>query len=601
MMDDNPLPNNDTLLEFSEAIPWHVIEDKKIRFNDKLKALANSGTQYFPLDEFSDAIDAPVVACMGTDDPNSANILMAKINGKQFVLGSVVSGRYRSGKTFTQAMTSYHLNPSVNHTNIAETDHPTTRIRAIGAELELGLLHPNGEGPTEDEMQAYIKSYHRHARQLGITPQIDREACQYQVEAHVAPSIGYHRTRSSLEGIMRALMTSSTETGLNTAIFSSYPIKSDFKLADDPKVHTAVDLMVEVNSQFDEYGERLKEIKQRYKIEESANVVETFRLQGCHIHLDLAGRSEALGLLTFYTLLRSATAIANGAVLKGGPFVNGTCDAELLCTREYLRSGTVTGRYFEMPVTPHLTDDGLSKFSGLLKSERVNAMARALLYEDKLGTPISAMHNPLGRVRPDLGTSKRICTVESTGMSINVSASRQAAILTDFEYSHALMENYFRKHGCNLEPMYEDQTLWEILGPLSTESFITQQNHSDRACTDIVLTTASGREATLSEFYEMKRLYMHKHLSDVAHIAPRDIDDVYSSLQRMLAPLSGNQAETIEQYVYDYKLRSTGNWGRILQNAFIEEGGVLGTHNPDAVLKVVNRVHTAISKRYLQG
>lgn len=598
---DNPLPKNKTLLEFSEAIPWHVVEDKKVRFNEKLKSVAESGTEDIPLDELSETIDAPVTACMGTDDPNNANILLAEINGKKFVLGSVVSGRYRSGKTIAQAMTSYHLNPSVNHTNISETDHPNTRIRAIGAELELGLLHPDGTGPTEDQMQAYITAYHRHARQLGITPQIDREACQYQVETHIAPSIGYHRTRGSLEGILRALVTSSAETGLNTAIFSSYPIKSDFKLADDPKVHTAVDLMVEVNSQFEGYTERLNTIKQRYQIDESANVVETFRLQGCHIHLDLAGRSEALGLLTFYTVLRSATAIANGAVLKGGPFVNGTCDPELLCTREYLRSGTVTGRYFEMPITPHLTDDGLAKFNGLLQSERVNAMARALLYEDKLGTPISAMHNPLGRVRPDLGTSKRICTVESTGMPINVSASRQAAILTDFEYSHALMENYFRQHGCNLEPMYEDKILWDILGPLSTDSFIAQQNQSDRKCTDIILTTASGQQVALGEFYEIKRQYMHKHLSDVAQVAPRDIDDVYASLQRMLAPLSGNQAKTIEQYVYDYKLRSTGNWGRILQNAFIEEGGALGSHNPEAVLRVVNRVHTAISERYLQG
>jgi hypothetical protein len=103
---------------------------------------------------------------------------------------------------------------------------------------------------------------------------------------------------------------------------------------------------------------------------------------------------------------------------------------------------------------------------------------------------------------------------------------------------------------------------------------------------------------TLAEFYEMKRVYMHQHLTDEAHIYPRDIDDVYMSLQRMLAPPSGQYAQTVEQYIYDHKLRSAGNWGQILKNAFIEEGGVPGTHNPDAVLKVVNRVHDALRMRY---
>ena len=30
-------------------------------------------------------------------------------------------------------------------------------------------------------------------------------------------------------------------------------------------------------------------------------------------------------------------------------------------------------------------------------------------------------HNPIGRVRPDLTTAKRVCTVESTGMPTNIS------------------------------------------------------------------------------------------------------------------------------------------------------------------------------------
>src|SRR5690606_24055688 len=214
-----------------------------------------------------------------------------------------------------------------------------------------------------------------------------------------------------------------------------------------------------------------------------------------------------------------------------------------------------------------------------------------LLYNGETpGQPVSAMHNPIGRVRPDLRMSKRVCTVESTGMPANISISRMAAVLTDVEFSHTLIENYFRKHGCDLEPMYNDQTLWAILGPLDQQTFRNLQDQSDRECTDVIITTAAGTQMSLVDFYEMKRRYMHKALVEISEVTPRDIDDVYTSLARMLAPLSGQSAQTIPQYVSDPKLKSTGNWGRILRNAFIEAGGSPGQHNPDAVLKVVNQI-----------
>lgn len=596
-----PLPSNETLVEYSESIPWQMIEDRKRAFNDAVKALADSGSDA-PLDlaALSNHVGLPISAYYPDAPPEQGNVFLAEYNGHKFVLGSTVSARYRSGKTHAKAVVPYNFNPSVNHTNLADTDAPTTQMRALGAELELGLLHPDGRGPVESEMQTFIRAYQQHARRIGVTPQIDREACQYQVECHVAPGIGYQLTRASLDGIMSSLIAASEVTGLITAILSAYPTLSDFKLSDDPKVMTARDLMIWVNAAVPEYGEKLARAKARYGIAPDANVIEVFRIQGCHIHLDVAARSEALGLLQFVTLLRSATAVANSSILKGGPFVNGTCDAELLCVRESIRATTITGRTLGMPLTPHLRPGDLDKYADLLKSERVNSVVRALLYEDGLGIPNSAMHNPMGRLRPDLGSTKRICTLESTGMPVNISASRQAAVLTDFEFSHALMENYFRQHGLDLDPMREDKTLWAILGPLDIDTFHAQHAQSDRLGHELTLKTAAGTEMSVPEFYEMKRMYLHKHLVDVAQIRPRDIDDVYSSLQRMLVPPSGQQAQTVEQYICDTKLRSTGNWGRILRNAFIEEGGTPGTSNPDAVLRVVNRMHAALRTRYLQ-
>ena len=91
---------------------------------------------------------------------------------------------------------------------------------------------------------------------------------------------------------------------------------------------------------------------------------------------------------------------------------------------------------------------------------------------------------------------------------------------------------------------------------------------------------------------------MHQHLIDLVDVRPRDIDDVYMSLERMLNPPSGRIADTPEHYINDSARRSTGNWGRILREMFVAEGGVPGEHCPDAVLHTANRVHRALEQRY---
>ncbi len=596
------LPSNEILTAISADADWQEIERQKRNFNRALQTLVDENYDgELPLEQLSDAVGAPLTTYFDPKQSDSGNVILTHFNGRPIVLGSMVSKRYRGDHPVAECIVPYNLNPSVNHTNIEQTEDPLTRMRVLGAELELGLVHPDGKSPTEDEVQSYIHAYYTHASRIGIYPRLDREACQYQVEAHIAPSVGYQKTRTALNGMFSALAAASQDTGMVTAIMSCYPTDSDFRMTNHPKVQTAVDLMLEVNELFPEYKQRLVERQRRYSIPPDSHYVNLFRNQGCHIHIDLAGRSEALGLLTFYTVLKSATAVANSAVLKGGPFVNGTCDPELVCAREYLRGATVTGRFLDLPLSPHTSEHGLDRYADLIRRERVNSVGRAMLYDDGMGEPISVMHNPIGRVRPDLQTMRRVCTVESTGMPANVSASRMAAVLTDFEFSHAVIEQYFRKHGCDLAPMHEDKTLLAILGPLDPVSFNAQQDASDREGTDVTVKTAAGTEMTLAEFYEMKRRYMHRALADISEVSPRDIDEVYTSLGRMLEPLSGHAAQTIEQYIIDPKLRSTGNWGKILRNTYLEMGGVLGKHEPQIVQAIVNRVHEAMRTRYFQS
>ncbi|MCC6803350.1 MAG: hypothetical protein IT319_10720, partial [Anaerolineae bacterium] len=429
------LPSNDTLAAFSEAAPWQEVEHIRRQFSRVLEtAAADTMHDELPLDMFSEAIGAPVTTYYDAGNLNTGNVLLTEIQGRQLVLGSVVSERYRSGHTLLESIVPYNLNPSVNHTNISETEDSLTRLRVLGAEIELGLMHPDGASPTEAEVHGFISAYSGHALRIGVYPRLDREACQYQVEAHIAPSVGYNKTRNALNGMMTTLSLASRDTGLRTLIFSCYPTESDFKMTDHPKVTTAVDLMLQVNRMVPEYAERLTHVQQRYHVDPAtSHYVNMFRNQGCHIHIDLAGRSEALGLLTFHTMLKSATAVANSAVLKGCPFVNGTGDPDLLCAREYLRSVTVTGRYLDLPLSPHFSSTGLDNYASLLMLERANATGRAMMYDEYDGEKISLMHNPIGRIRPDLGTPKRVCTVESTGMPTNISASRMAAVQVDFE------------------------------------------------------------------------------------------------------------------------------------------------------------------------
>lgn len=593
---DTPLPSNDTLIAYGNDLPWQDIERKRRKFNS---VFTDYIKDTLDLEGLSQSIGTQVEAYYDASNLAGGNVLIARENGHAFVLGSVVSERYRGEHSFSESIVPYNLNPSVNHTNIQQTEDPTTLLRVLGAEIELGVMLGDGTSPDESQMQEYIEAYARHAQRLGVYPKLDREACQYQVEAHIAPSIGYPKTRTALNGMMTALALASAETGMLTAILSCYPTESDFKMTEHPKVQTAVDLMLEVNDFFPQYQQNLRDVKARYHVEyPDTHYVNMFRNQGCHIHIDIAGRSEALGLLTFYTILRSATALANSALLKGCPFVNGTCDPDLLCAREYLRSTTVTGRYLQLPISPNFSADGLEQYASLLKLERANSVGRALLYDEHLGKPVSLMHNPVGRVRPDLSTSKRVTTVESTGMPTNVSASRMAAVLTDFEFSHAVIENYFRKHGCDLGPMYDDKVMWAVLGPLSAQSIQKQSDASDRLGSDATVITATGEEMTLADFYQLKRKFMHRALVDLDEVAPRDIDDVYMSFSRMLEPLSGQAAQTIHQYICDSKRRSTGNWGMILKNAFIEAGGVPGNHCPDAVLTVVRQINSALQQRY---
>jgi hypothetical protein len=315
------------------------------------------------------------------------------------------------------------------------------------------------------------------------------------------------------------------------------------------------------------------------------------------MHVDIAGRSEALGLLSYMMNLGSASAVANAALLKGGPFMDGACDPELLCVRERVRAISITGHYVGVPLTPHLMDEGMEKHAHLLRANLANGTARALLYGEEDGLPYSGMHNMLGRVRPDLETAKRVCTLESTGMPSNPSAERLAAVANDFQFSQLAIEHYFRQHGTDLAAMYSDHDLLDVFGPLERRTFEAMIDESDRNCTEMMLETAGRSRLSLIDFYEKKRRVLKRLLAPLNVVDTRDVDSLYDRIYHFLTAPNG-AATTIEDFISHPTRRGTGNWGRILRDAFVEAGGTPGTKNPDAVNKVVRQLHQALLQRY---
>ena len=184
------LPCNEEVEAFSRAVPWQQIEQQKRRFNERLKILRKTASDDdLPLDDLSKAAGVPLGLIY--DDNDQGNVIVAEHDDHQYIIGSFVSKRYRFDEPLLKCIIPYNFNPAVNHTNIDETDNPDVRLRALGAELELGLYRPDGSSPDEEEMNRFIKEYERRAHTLGITPTVDREACEYQVEVHIAPGTGF--------------------------------------------------------------------------------------------------------------------------------------------------------------------------------------------------------------------------------------------------------------------------------------------------------------------------------------------------------------------------------------------------------------------------
>jgi hypothetical protein len=204
----------------------------------------------------------------------------------------------------------------------------------------------------------------------------------------------------------------------------------------------------------------------------------------------------------------------------------------------------------------------------------------------------------LGRVRPDLGSANRTCTLESTGMPANPSAERLAAIAVDYQYSMLVIEHYFRKYGTDLTHLHEDTDLLDVFGTLDRDTFHDMITESDLHCTDMQIRTASGAIMSLSEFYEKKRRLLKRILGPLNVVDTRDVDSLYDYIFHFLVAPNG-AATTIDDYINHPTRRGTGNWGKILRNAYLEVGGTLGAKDPESVHKVVGELHNALVKRYV--
>ncbi len=588
------LPDNSTLEVFAHEVPWQSVEEAREQFQKYLNSvrdkrgshpISTSMLWHLAQRHYEDDIDSP-----------DGNVLLSKGSARPFVLANILGKRFQQA-VWIDYVKPYNLNPSVNHRNLHEAGGPL-KLRPVGTELEVGMVRSDGLEPTDEDLNNFRQAYVSHALRLSACLDVSPELCIYQAEVTIEPVCSYAKLLRNTELNLAALTHATNEAGLQVAPLSVYPNESDFATSHSDKVETVAMFLNDINESRPHQCELLDALRRRYRMSRGeVRTANMLRFQGYHMHADIAGRSEALGMLSYIMNLGSASAIANGALLRGGPFMDGACDPELLCTREYVRAISITGHYVGMPISPHLQPSGMDKHAYLLKENLANGVARALLYGEEDGLPFSGMHNMLGRVRPDMGSATRTCTLESTGMPSNPSAERLAAVAIDFQISQLVIEHYFRQHGTDLEPLYADPDFLDVFGPLDRDVYLEMIADADRYCTDMQVQTATCATLSLVDFYEKKRRLLKRILAPLNVIDTRDVDGLYDHIYHYLVAPNG-AATTIEDFINHPTRRGTGNWGLILRNAYVEAGGTIGAKNPPAVHKVVAKLHHALVKRY---
>ncbi|MCZ7542465.1 MAG: hypothetical protein M5R40_02505 [Anaerolineae bacterium] len=456
----------------------------------------------------------------------------------------------------------------------------------------MGLVDLDGEHPPAAKLARFRESYAAFAARLGLT-RLDKEASAYQVEGQTPPLLTFDQTRQHIAFLLTGMARAALDADLLLAPLSVYPTESDFQITDDPYVRNVGSLMAGMSDALPPYRQNLLDLAAEYQITRcQPDPVPLFRSQGFHIHGQLAGRSEPLGLLAFTLLLRSASMGAVTAMLKGGPFIDGFCDAARLCLRGKVRSAGITGSWIDRAISPHLDPWGMDTVGALVSTGLANTMARAMLAVYHEGYLYSAPHNPMGRLRPDTPGAARNCTLESTAPPAMPHAGRLAAAMMDHQFSNLAAEGYFRRHGANLEPLLAQPDWLALFGPLSLETLSANETRSDHEASDATIQTAAG-VMSLGEYYAMKRAFMQREIGHV--VGDEEIARVYDTF---ISAVEGEGAHTIAEFLGRGPRAGKGNWGRLLRQAYEDAGGAPGAKCPDAVVAMVRQVHQALVDRY---
>lgn len=269
-------------------------------------------------------------------------MLLSRQGGRPFVLATILGRRFQQGP-WLDYVKPYHLNPAVIHQNIHEAGGQLA-LRPVGVELEVGTVAPDGSEPSPQALDCFNAAYITHAQRIGATLDISPELCIYQAEVVSPPLFGYARLLRAAELNLATLAHAANEAGLLLQVMSVYPTETDFATSHSDKVETIAIFLNEINESRPAQRRYMEALRARYAISRGeARPANLLRFQGFHMHVDIAGRSEALGLLSYMLNLSSASAAANAALLKGGPFMDGACDPELLCVRETVRAISITG------------------------------------------------------------------------------------------------------------------------------------------------------------------------------------------------------------------------------------------------------------------
>jgi len=212
------LPDNASMEAFAREVDWPHVDEAREQFQEYINSLRSKRGSH-PIS--NNMIRHLTRSYYEVDEESpDGNVLLSK-DSRPFILATILGKRFQQG-SWLDYIKPYNLNPAVIHTNVHEAGGPL-KMRPVGTELEVGTVRPDGQEPTDNDLDRFHQSYVEHAMRFAANLDLAPELCIYQAEVTMAPVFGYARLLRNIELNLATLAHAANDAGLLLQALSVYP------------------------------------------------------------------------------------------------------------------------------------------------------------------------------------------------------------------------------------------------------------------------------------------------------------------------------------------------------------------------------------------